>query len=47
MGRATNGVTLFKVAEDEHVVSAALIPADGEGEAEGDGGKSEGAPAQA
>jgi DNA gyrase subunit A len=47
MGRATNGVTLFKVAEDEHVVSAALIPADGEGEAEGDGGKGEGAPAQA
>ncbi len=28
MGRATNGVTLFKVADDEHVVSAALIPAD-------------------
>ncbi|WP_164155988.1 DNA gyrase subunit A [Sandarakinorhabdus rubra] len=34
MGRATNGVTLFKVADDEHVVSAALIPADGEDEAE-------------
>ncbi|WP_033373399.1 DNA gyrase subunit A [Sandarakinorhabdus sp. AAP62] len=34
MGRATNGVTLFKVADDEHVVSAALIPADEE--AEGD-----------
>jgi DNA gyrase subunit A len=47
MGRSTNGVTLFKVAEDEHVVSAALIPADGEGDAEGDGGKGEGAPAQA
>lgn len=30
MGRATNGVTLFKVADDEHVVSAALIPADAE-----------------
>ncbi|OYQ27219.1 DNA gyrase subunit A [Sandarakinorhabdus cyanobacteriorum] len=30
MGRAAQGVTLFKVADDEHVVSAALIPADGE-----------------
>ena len=28
MGRAAQGVTLFKVADDEHVVSAALIPAD-------------------
>ncbi len=30
MGRAAQGVTLFKVADDEHVVSAALIPADRE-----------------
>ena len=43
MGRATNGVTLFKVADDEHVVSAALIPADGEGE---EGGEGEAAPAE-
>ncbi|MEI6417517.1 MAG: DNA gyrase subunit A [Sphingomonadales bacterium] len=28
MGRAAQGVTLFKVADAEHVVSAALIPAD-------------------
>jgi DNA gyrase subunit A len=28
MGRAAQGVTLFKVADNEHVVSAALIPAD-------------------
>ena len=28
MGRGTQGVTLFKVADDEHVVSAALIPAE-------------------
>jgi DNA gyrase subunit A len=28
MGRGTQGVTLFKVADNEHVVSAALIPAD-------------------
>ncbi|WP_439545200.1 DNA gyrase subunit A [Sandarakinorhabdus sp.] len=30
MGRAAQGVTLFKVADNEHVVSAALIPPDGE-----------------
>jgi DNA gyrase subunit A len=30
MGRAAQGVTLFKVADDEHVVSAALIPPEGE-----------------
>jgi len=34
MGRAAQGVTLFKVADDEHVVSAALIPADGESDAD-------------
>ncbi|MEI6485175.1 MAG: DNA gyrase subunit A [Sphingomonadales bacterium] len=34
MGRSTNGVTLFKVADDEHVVSAALIPA-GDGDDDG------------
>ena len=28
MGRGTQGVTLFKVADNEHVVSAALIPAE-------------------
>ncbi|MFZ4689430.1 MAG: DNA gyrase subunit A [Polymorphobacter sp.] len=28
MGRGAQGVTLFKVANDEHVVSAALIPAE-------------------
>jgi DNA gyrase subunit A len=28
MGRGTQGVTLFKVADEEHVVSAALIPAE-------------------
>ena len=33
-GRATLGVTLFDVAEGEHVVSAALIPAEEAGEAE-------------
>jgi len=32
MGRAAQGVTLFKVADDELVVSAALIPADQEAE---------------
>jgi DNA gyrase subunit A len=30
MGRAAQGVTLFKVADNEHVVSAALIPPDDE-----------------
>jgi DNA gyrase subunit A len=39
MGRAAQGVTLFKVADDEHVVSAALIPADGEEAAEGAAGE--------
>ena len=38
MGRAAQGVTLFKVADDEHVVSAALIPADGGDEGSEDGG---------
>ena len=33
-GRATLGVTLFDVADGEHVVSAALIPAEDEGDAE-------------
>ncbi len=33
MGRGTQGVTLFKVADNEHVVSAALIPAE-DGEAD-------------
>jgi DNA gyrase subunit A len=37
MGRAAQGVTLFKVADDEHVVSAALIPADKESDDEGAG----------
>jgi DNA gyrase subunit A len=32
MGRGTQGVTLFKVADNEHVVSAALIPAEDEGD---------------
>ena len=32
MGRGTQGVTLFKVADDEHVVSAALIPAEDDGD---------------
>jgi DNA gyrase subunit A len=51
-GRATQGVTLFKVADDEHVVSAARIREsddDGEGDGEsgidgqpGDGGAAEG-----
>ncbi|WP_156254817.1 DNA gyrase subunit A [Sandarakinorhabdus oryzae] len=48
MGRAAQGVTLFKVADDEHVVSAALIPSDGEdaggddaGDAADDGAGSE------
>lgn len=37
MGRAAQGVTLFKVADDEHVVSAALIPAgEDDGEDAGD-----------
>jgi DNA gyrase subunit A len=31
-GRATLGVTLFDVADGEHVVSAALIPADSDGD---------------
>jgi DNA gyrase subunit A len=44
MGRATNGVTLFKVADGEHVVSAALIPADGEDEAGDTGADTETAP---
>jgi DNA gyrase subunit A len=37
MGRAAQGVTLFKVADDEHVVSAALIPADKESDDQGAG----------
>lgn len=40
MGRAAQGVTLFKVADDEHVVSAALIPA-----GEDDGEDADDAPA--
>ena len=32
MGRGTQGVTLFKVADNEHVVSAALIPAEESGD---------------
>ncbi|KAB7648729.1 DNA gyrase subunit A [Polymorphobacter fuscus] len=35
MGRGTQGVTLFKVADNEHVVSAALIPGDDD-DAEGE-----------
>ncbi|WP_448578638.1 DNA gyrase subunit A [Thermaurantiacus sp.] len=38
-GRATMGVTLFKVAEDEHVVSAARIR---DSDEEGDGGEAPG-----
>jgi DNA gyrase subunit A len=44
MGRAAQGVTLFKVADDEHVVSTALIPADGEDEAGEAGADGEAAP---
>jgi DNA gyrase subunit A len=36
MGRAAQGVTLFKVADNEHVVSAALIPADEAAEGDAD-----------
>ena len=34
-GRSTLGVTLFDVADGEHVVSAALIPADDDGDEAG------------
>ncbi len=38
-GRRTQGVTLFRVARDEAVVSVARIAEDGEGEGEGEGEK--------
>jgi DNA gyrase subunit A len=38
MGRSTQGVTIFRVAEDEHVVSVAKIEESDEEEMEAGGG---------
>ena len=46
-GRSTLGVTLFDVADNEHVVSAALIPAEDEDETvEGEANAAEAGPAE-